>query len=87
MQFCLVWTPIPVLTWILPFAGHMGICDSQGKIFDFSGHYTVNEGRMAFGSPTRSINLMQDTTSLILTIHLCGIKIWTTTHLFIVNKK
>lgn len=23
--FCIVWTPIPVLTWFFPFIGHMGI--------------------------------------------------------------
>lgn len=22
--FCLVWTPIPVLTWFFPFIGHLG---------------------------------------------------------------
>jgi hypothetical protein len=22
--FCLVWTPIPLITWIMPFIGHMG---------------------------------------------------------------
>jgi hypothetical protein len=27
---CLVWSPIPVLTWILPFIGHLGIADSSG---------------------------------------------------------
>lgn len=24
--FCIVWTPLPVITWILPFFGHTGIC-------------------------------------------------------------
>ncbi len=24
--FCIVWTPIPLLTWILPMIGHVGIC-------------------------------------------------------------
>lgn len=27
---CLVWSPIPVLTWVLPFIGHLGIADSSG---------------------------------------------------------
>jgi hypothetical protein len=35
--FCLVWTPIPLLTWIFPFIGHMGIATSQGIIRDFAG--------------------------------------------------
>ncbi|KAF1327897.1 Transmembrane protein, partial [Globisporangium splendens] len=28
--FCIVWSPIPVLTWVLPFIGHLGIADSKG---------------------------------------------------------
>jgi len=35
--FCLVWTPIPLITWLLPFVGHMGIATSQGIIRDFAG--------------------------------------------------
>lgn len=35
--FCLVWTPIPMITWLLPFVGHMGIATSQGLIRDFAG--------------------------------------------------
>ncbi len=34
---CIVWTPIPVITWFMPFVGHMGICDSAGTIHDFAG--------------------------------------------------
>lgn len=33
--YCIVWTPIPLLTWILPMVGHMGICKSNGVIYDF----------------------------------------------------
>ncbi|PIO24939.1 hypothetical protein AB205_0004150 [Aquarana catesbeiana] len=38
---CVVWTPIPVLTWLFPFIGHMGICTSSGVIRDFAGPYYV----------------------------------------------
>ncbi|XP_017853922.1 transmembrane protein 222 isoform X2 [Drosophila busckii] len=55
--FCIVWTPIPVLTWILPFIGHMGICMSNGIIRDFAGPYLVTEDNMAFGRPTRYMRL------------------------------
>ncbi len=24
--FCIVWTPIPCITWLLPCIGHTGIC-------------------------------------------------------------
>ncbi|CAN7980671.1 unnamed protein product [Ixodes pacificus] len=51
--FCIVWTPIPCLTWFFPFLGHMGICTSSGIIRDFAGPYYVSEDHMAFGRPTR----------------------------------
>ncbi|CDQ64913.1 unnamed protein product [Oncorhynchus mykiss] len=40
--YCIVWTPIPVLSWLLPFIGHMGICTSSGIIRDFAGPYFVS---------------------------------------------
>lgn len=49
----IVWTPIPILTWLFPFIGHMGICTSQGVIRDFAGPYYVSEDCMAFGNPTK----------------------------------
>lgn len=55
--YSIVWTPIPVLTWILPFIGHMGICMSNGVIRDFAGPYLVTEDQMAFGRPTRYLRL------------------------------
>ncbi|XP_029115711.1 transmembrane protein 222-like [Scleropages formosus] len=51
--FCVVWTPIPLLSWLFPFIGHMGICTSSGVIRDFAGPYLVSEDDMAFGKPTR----------------------------------
>eukprot|EP00803_Ostreobium_quekettii_P001588 evm.model.scf_7.19 EVM.evm.TU.scf_7.19 scf_7:143388-159187(+) len=56
--YCVVWTPIPVVTWLLPFVGHMGICLSGGKVLDFAGPYYVgDDGVMAFGHPTRYLAL------------------------------
>ncbi|KNC87089.1 hypothetical protein SARC_00765 [Sphaeroforma arctica JP610] len=55
--FCLVWTPLPVITWFLPFVGHTGIASSTGVIRDFAGSFMVNEDDMAFGSPTRYVQL------------------------------
>ncbi|XP_014025634.1 transmembrane protein 222-like [Salmo salar] len=51
--YCIVWTPIPILSWLLPFIGHMGICTSAGVIRDFAGSYLVSEDNMAFGRPTK----------------------------------
>lgn len=38
----IVWTPLPLITWFLPFIGHMGICTSTGIIRDFAGPYFVS---------------------------------------------
>lgn len=50
---CIVWTPLPLLTWLFPFIGHMGIATSSGVIRDFAGPYYVSEDEMAFGHPTK----------------------------------
>ncbi|VDD87999.1 unnamed protein product [Enterobius vermicularis] len=65
--FCIVWTPIPLLTWMFPYIGHMGIATSKGIIRDFAGSYYVSdnvsiefggsgfsfeENNMGFGWPT-----------------------------------
>ncbi|XP_058947407.2 transmembrane protein 222 [Pocillopora verrucosa] len=55
--YCIVWTPIPVLTWLFPFIGHMGIAMSSGVIRDFAGPYYVSEDDMAFGRPTKYLRL------------------------------
>lgn len=39
--FCLTWTPIPLITYLLPFVGHMGIATSNGIIRDFAGEFKM----------------------------------------------
>lgn len=55
--YSIVWTPLPVISWILPLIGHTGICDSEGKIHDFGGHYYVAVDHMTFGRPTKYLRL------------------------------
>jgi hypothetical protein len=56
LAYCIVWSPLPVITWFLPFIGHLGIADSQGIAHDFQGPYYVgSSGHMAFGEPTRAL--------------------------------
>ena len=55
--FCIVWTPIPCISWLIPSIGHTGICDSNGVIHDFSGSYYVSIDDMAFGNPTKYLIL------------------------------
>jgi hypothetical protein len=55
--YCIVWTPIPMISWILPFIGHMGIANSEGIIYDFAGPYFISVDDFSFGRPTRYIQL------------------------------
>lgn len=54
---CLVWTPLPVVSWLAPFIGHVGICREDGVILDFSGSNFVNVDSFAFGAVARYIQL------------------------------
>lgn len=53
----IVWAPIPVLTWIFPFIGHLGITDKEGIIYDFAGPYSIHKDNFAFGAATRYFQL------------------------------
>ncbi|KAG3228000.1 hypothetical protein PC129_g1463 [Phytophthora cactorum] len=55
--FCVVWSPIPVITWVLPFIGHLGIADSKGIIHDFEGTNAIGRDNFLFGIPTRYVQL------------------------------
>jgi transmembrane protein 222 len=58
LSFTIVWSPLPPITWLIPFIGHTGICDSNGIASDFQGPYYVgDDGRMAFGAPTRALKI------------------------------
>lgn len=46
-----------MITWLIPFIGHMGLCDSRGRVHDFAGPYTIGVDDMAFGAPTRYLTL------------------------------
>jgi hypothetical protein len=53
--YAIVWAPIPILSWIYPMIGHLGIAKSDGDILDFA--VTVRERDMAFGGPARYLPL------------------------------
>mmetsp|Transcript_5685 Transcript_5685/g.7111 ORF Transcript_5685/g.7111 Transcript_5685/m.7111 type:complete len:188 (-) Transcript_5685:117-680(-) len=58
LAFTILWSPLPGITWFIPFIGHMGIANSAGIASDFQGPYTVGDrGRMAFGRPTRALKI------------------------------
>ena len=55
--YCIVWTPLPCISWFIPSIGHVGICNSQGIIHDFAGPHYVFVDDMAFGNPTKFVIL------------------------------
>ena len=55
--YCIVRTPLPLITALIPFIGHTGVCTSDGTIHDFAGPYTVSIDDMAFGNPTKYVQL------------------------------
>jgi len=55
--FCLVWGPLPLITWVLPFIGHMGIGDSAGRVHDFAGPYYIGVDNFMVGNVTKYIQL------------------------------
>ncbi len=57
---CIVWTPIPIITWLLPFIGHVGICTSEGIVHDFAGSYSIGIDEFAFGPPYKFVRLDAD---------------------------
>lgn len=57
---CIVWTPLPIISWLIPFIGHIGICREDGVILDFAGPNFVCVDHFAFGSVARYIRLNKD---------------------------
>lgn len=58
--YCIVWTPLPLITAIIPCIGHTGICTSDGVIHDFAGSYYIGIDNMAFGNPHKYVMLNPD---------------------------
>eukprot|EP01016_Furgasonia_blochmanni_P015043 TRINITY_DN1808_c0_g2_i5.p3 TRINITY_DN1808_c0_g2~~TRINITY_DN1808_c0_g2_i5.p3 ORF type:complete len:127 (+),score=9.16 TRINITY_DN1808_c0_g2_i5:118-498(+) len=40
--FCIVWTTLPIISFVFPMIGHTGICNSKGVIHDFAGPYYIS---------------------------------------------
>jgi hypothetical protein len=60
LSFCILWCPLPLITWIVPFVGHLGIADSHGVSHDFEGPYSIGKNSnavMAFGPTTRYLKV------------------------------
>lgn len=57
---CIVWTPLPVISWLVPFIGHIGICREDGVILDFAGPNFVCVDNFSFGATTRYIQISKE---------------------------
>ena len=55
--YCIVWTPIPLITYLFPSKGHTGIGTSSGIIHDFASSFFVSVDDFAFGKHTKYIKL------------------------------
>jgi hypothetical protein len=51
LSCCVVWTSIPLISWVIPAIGHVGICNSSGTLFDFQGDGMIGRDNMLFGEP------------------------------------
>ncbi|KAF5192536.1 Thiamine phosphate phosphatase-like protein [Thalictrum thalictroides] len=72
---CLVWAPLPVVSWLAPFIGHVGICREDGSILNFSGSNFVNVNDFAFGAVARYLELDREKCCFppSLSTHTCKI--------------
>ncbi|KAK1410446.1 hypothetical protein QVD17_36983 [Tagetes erecta] len=61
---CIVWTPLPVVSWLLPFIGHVGIGREDGVILDFAGPNFVCVDNFAFGSVARFVQISKEKCSI-----------------------
>ncbi|XP_050226652.1 protein RTE1-HOMOLOG [Mercurialis annua] len=57
---CIVWTPLPVISWLIPFIGHVGICREDGVILDFAGPNFVCVDNFAFGAASRYFQIKKE---------------------------
>lgn len=56
----IVWSPLPVISWFIPFIGHIGICREDGVILDFAGPNFVCVDNFAFGAATRYFQISKE---------------------------
>ena len=52
-----MWTLLPIATWLFPSIGHVGIGEKEGVLRDYIDDYRINEKYLAFGNPTKYVEL------------------------------
>ncbi|MES1913636.1 MAG: hypothetical protein MHM6MM_005813 [Cercozoa sp. M6MM] len=61
--FCVVWGPLPLLSWLCPLIGHMAICDSRGRVHDFAGSYFIGVDNFMTGAVCRYARILPEEVS------------------------
>ena len=56
-ELSIVWTALPVFTWLVPVIGHTSIGSSSGQTSEFSGSYDISNNTSVFGKPRKVIKL------------------------------
>jgi len=56
---CIVWCPLPMITWFVPIIGHLGMSASDGTVSDFAGSYFIHHSKtsLAFGPVCRYVTV------------------------------
>ncbi|KAG0488821.1 hypothetical protein HPP92_007632 [Vanilla planifolia] len=54
---CIVWAPLPVVSWLAPYIGHVGICREDGAVLDFAGSNFVNVDNFEYGAVAKYLQL------------------------------
>ncbi|KAG6508471.1 hypothetical protein ZIOFF_033845 [Zingiber officinale] len=62
---CIVWTPLPIVSWLAPFIGHVGIGREDGNVLDFAGSNFVNVDNFAYGAVARYLQLDREQCDLL----------------------
>lgn len=74
--FCIVWTPLSIITILFPLIGHTGICTSDGIIYDYGGDQLLFQDGLQFNYPAKYVPLEAPPNQLV--------KEWNET---VINKK
>lgn len=71
---CIVWTPLPIVSWLAPYIGHVGICREDGTVLDFAGSNFVGVDNFAYGAVARYLQLDRKQCCFPpnLSAHTCG---------------
>ncbi|EOA34218.1 hypothetical protein CARUB_v10021729mg, partial [Capsella rubella] len=54
---CIVWTPLPIVYWLTPFIGHIGLCREDGVILDFVVSNFINVDNFEYVPPAQYLQL------------------------------